>query len=296
MFYLFVAILSGAMISVQSSSNGILYPFLGVIGVSCVSQTLNALCTFLYRVITTKHLPKFKKMPLYCYLGGLCAIFVLGITGYLVSHLGTAVTVCLSVSGQLFTSAVCDHFGFFSDTRTRFRAVRVPGFLCILAGVFIINFTGASSFTGIESRASLALLLLLALSAGCVVVFARLFNYESSKYVGKLDGNIINAGGGALVALVIWLITCGGRLPVAGFRAAPLYAFATGPLGFGNCVLSMVAYEKLKVFHATIFLLIGQIAASIIADLIFYGSFPPGKLLGILVICIGIALDKKFSR
>ena len=293
MLYIIIAIISGAMISAQSSYNGMLYPFIGVLGVGFISQLLNAFFSLLIELIATKKFPKPNGMPFHACFGGVCAIFVLGFSGYLVAHLGSAVTVCLSVSGQLIMSAVVDHFGFFGSEKVAFHANRLPGFLCILAGVFVINFVGADSFTSVPNKGLLFLLLLFAIGIGCITVFAKMFNFEASHYVGKIAGSFYNAGFGAIIAFFLFLAASGFRIPAEGFLIAPKIAYLTGPLGAFACVLNNMAYSKIKVFHATIFLLIGQIGASIVADLILLGNFPMGKLLGIAVVCLGIFLDKR---
>lgn len=295
MLYAFLAILSGMLISGQSSCNGLLYPFIGVIAVGFVSQLLNAVTSFFFSLIYFHRPPRLKGLPFYDYFGGVCAMFVLGFSGYLVAHLGTAVTVCLSVSGQLFMSAIVDHFGWFGSEKVPFKARRLPGFFCILAGVFVINFAGANTFQGISGRGFLFLLLIFAILVGCVTVFARMFNFEASKYVGKLDGNFANAGFGSIVSFIIYLISVKGQLSFSGFASAPALGYLTGPIGAISCVLNSLSYAKMKVFHATIFLLIGQISAGILVDLIMYRSFPLGKLIGILIICVGIFFDKKYT-
>ncbi len=293
MLYIILAVISGAMISAQSSYNGILYPFIGVLGVGFISQFLNAATSLVLELAVTKKFPKPNGMPIHACFGGVCAIFVLGFSGYLVDKLGSAVTVCLSVSGQLIMSAVVDHFGWFGSEKVTFHTYRLPGFLCILAGVFVINFAGGDSFAGVSGQGMLFLLLVFAIFIGCITVFARMFNYEASRYVGKIAGSFYNGGFGAIVAFCLLLFATGFKLPVSGFKSAPLIGYLTGPLGAFSCALNNMAYGSMKVFHATIFLLVGQIAASIVADLILLGSFPLGKFLGIAVVCAGIFLDKR---
>ena len=229
MLYAFLAILSGMLISGQSSCNGLLYPFIGVIAVGFVSQLLNAVTSFFFSLIYFHRPPRLKGLPFYDYFGGVCAMFVLGFSGYLVAHLGTAVTVCLSVSGQLFMSAIVDHFGWFGSEKVPFKARRLPGFFCILAGVFVINFAGANTFQGISGRGFLFLLLIFAILVGCVTVFARMFNFEASKYVGKLDGNFANAGFGSIVSFIIYLISVKGQLSFSGFASAPALGYLDRP-------------------------------------------------------------------
>ena len=81
MLYMILAVLSGAMISAQSSYNGMLYPFIGVLGVGFISQFLNALTSLALELGSARKFPKPKGMPLRACLGGVCAIFVLGFSG-----------------------------------------------------------------------------------------------------------------------------------------------------------------------------------------------------------------------
>ena len=293
MLYIIMAVLSGAMVSVQSSCNGVLSPLIGVFGVGFASMLLNSLTCFLLEFIPTRKFPKPGAMPPHVYLGSICAASVMGFSGYLVARLGSAVTVCLSVSGQLIMSAVVDHFGWFGSEKVRFRTNRLPGFLSILAGVFVINFAGADSFHGISGQGTLFFLLLFAIFIGFITVFARMFNFEASHYVGRIAGGFYIAGVGALISFILLLFTSGFRVPVTDFVNAPVAAYLTGPLGGVACLFNNITYGKLKVFHATIFNLIGQICASIVADLLLFGEFPLGKLVGIFVICVGIFLDKR---
>lgn len=118
MLYTLTAILSGAFIASQSSCNGLLFPALGIIGVGFISQSLNALTIFLYQLLAKGKFPSFKGIPPYATLGGITGVFVIGFTGLCVNILGTAVTVCLSVAGQLIMSAVIDHYGWLSAKRS----------------------------------------------------------------------------------------------------------------------------------------------------------------------------------
>lgn len=295
MVYAFLAVLAGMMISSQSSCNGVLYPYIGVLGVGFISPFLNAVFSFIFHLISEKRPPKLKGMPIHASFGGFCSVFVLGLSGYCVSRLGTAVTVCLSVSGQLFMSAFVEHFGLFGTEKSTFRSIRIPGFLCILAGIFIINFAGASSFASVENRLILFFLLLLTLVIGFVTVMARMFTYEATRYVGRFGASYINSLVGSAGALLLLLISTGFKPPLSGFINAPKIGYLTGPLGTVSCFFSNVAYDRIKVFYATICLLVGQIAAGILADLYLLGSFQMGKLIGIIVVCVGIFLDKKVS-
>lgn len=296
MFYSILAIFTGMMIASQSSLNGILNPCIGVLGVGFSVLLVNAVCSMSFGLLTGKGLPHLKGMPFYCYFGGFCALFVLGFSGYLVTYLGAGVTVCLSVSGQLFTSAVIDHFGLFHSEKVAFHKGRIPGFVCILAGIFVINFAGLDAFTGVKNNGMLFFLLLFNTLVGIVTVFARMFNFEASKYVGKIDGSFASSIAGAGASFVIMFLFSDLRVPISLYLEAPIWAYSSGILGTAACICNMLCYEKMKIFHATTFMLAGQILFGILADFIFWGRLPFTKFLGILVISAGIFLDKKVTK
>jgi len=295
MIYYILAVLTGVMVSSQSSLNGLLYPYLGVFGVACAVQALNALTCLVFRVAHTKKFPGKGSFTVHGALGGMFAIIILGFSGYLVTKLGAAVTVCLSVSGQLFMSAAVDHFGLFGSSKTRFTLTRLPGFLLILAGIIVINFAGADAFVAVENRLTLVLLMLFNLSLGVMTLFARLFNYEGGRRVGKLDAAIVSGAAGAAVTLVLLVVVKSLRPDFQMLPQMPVWPLICGPIGALACLSTMLTYSKLKIFHATIFMLVGQILTGIVCDLVLWGGLPPVKLVGILIIVAGIFWDKKVT-
>ena len=54
MVYAFLAVLAGAMISSQSSCNGVLYPYIGVLGVGFISPFLNAVFSYIFHLVSEK--------------------------------------------------------------------------------------------------------------------------------------------------------------------------------------------------------------------------------------------------
>lgn len=296
MLYTLTAIISGALIASQSSCNGLLFPALGVIGVGFISQSLNAISIFIYQLIVKKRRPSFKGLPFYATLGGLTGVFVIGFTGLCVSVLGTAVTVCLSVAGQLLMSAVTDHFGWLGAEKIPFNKLRLVGFTLILTGIFIINHSGMADTALLGNHMVLPLLLILAVILGCFTVITRMLSFLACKYVGLLNGSLANVAVGGAASFLLYLFTTGFHLNIALFISSNPVGYLTGPLGAVACVLNTVVYEKLKIFKATILIIIGQIITGIITDLFLFHAFPIGKLAGIVIVCLGIAIDKRLTH
>ena len=296
MLYTLTAILSGAFIASQSSCNGLLFPALGIIGVGFISQSLNALTIFLYQLMAKGRFPSFKGIPPYATLGGITGVFVIGFTGLCVNILGTAVTVCLSVAGQLIMSAVTDHYGWLGAKKVPFNRLRLLGFALIIAGIFIINSAGLADIRLTGSYLALTVLLLLAVILGCFTVITRMLSFLACQYAGLLNGSLANVAVGGAASFILYLAISGFRLDLAAFTMSNPAGYLTGPLGALACVLNTVVYDKLKIFKATILIIIGQLGTGILTDLFLIGSLPPGKLAGIAVVCMGIAVDKRLTR
>ena len=291
--YIFIALFSGMLIAAQSSCSGLMFPVLGTIGVAFLSQTLNAISIVFCQGIAEKRLPSLKGLPPKAALGGFFGIFAVGLTGLCSSLLGPAITVCLSVAGQLVSSAVIDQFGWLGAERIPFKKKRLIGFFVILLGVFLINFSGMAGLG--QETGELPLLLLLALTAGVFTVFTRMFSFYACQKIGLLNGSFSNVIIGAVAAFVLYLFMNGFHLSLHLFFQISPVAYLTGICGAGACILNTIVYKRLKIFKATVLIIAGQITMGILLDFATGGGIYVGKLLGIGVICLGICLDKNIS-
>ena len=217
---------------------------------------------------------------------------VVGLIGVCVSRMGSAVTTCCSVAGQIIISAVIDHFGLFNAQIMRFKSRRIPGFILILVGVLSINLVGASG----SARTPLPMLLL-AILLGCCAVIVRTLNVKISDSVGSaIDGGFVTSFGGSLGGLLLFIALSGFHPNFSAYLTVPAYYYTAGVFGLICLLLNIFAYKKLDTFYATIFMLIGQIATGILIDLLFFHSLSFGKGLGILLIILGIVIDKLATR
>ena len=68
-----------------------------------------------------------------------------------------------------------------------------------------------------------------------------------------------------------------------------------GAFGIVAFIISMITLSHLKVMESTILLLVGQLTAGILFDTFAFHNINGKKILGILVVAIGIIWDKKVS-
>lgn len=139
MLYSFLVLLAGMLQSAMLSFNGLLSDFIGLFGVTLVVHVTGGLLLALYIVLFIRKRITLRGMPWYLYSAGFFGVLLVSVSSYCVGILGAAATTCLSVAGQLFISAVIDHYGMFRVPRVPFSPKRIPCFLLILAGIVLLN-------------------------------------------------------------------------------------------------------------------------------------------------------------
>ena len=292
MFTILCAVLAGICVTLQNSLNALMNPFIGAMGTSAAVFVIQLVLLLAYQACVVRRRIRLRDVPPGYYSSGLIAVVVIGMIGYCVSQMGSAVTTCCSVAGQIIMSALVDHFGLFGSARHRFTARRVAGFALILAGVLVLNLAGGAS----AGRTPLQLLLL-AVLLGCGAVVVRTLNFKATQATGStIGGGIVNSLSGAFFGLLLYFIVHGFRPDLSAFTAfSPAY-YTAGLFGGACLLLNIAAYARQNVFYATIFMLIGQVATGIAMDLLVFHALSAGKCLGMAIILTGVLLDKLLTR
>lgn len=292
MLSILFAMLAGICVTMQNSLNGLMSPILGAMGVSLAGFVIqSALMTACY--LGKEHNLRFlRKVPFGFYAVGLFGTVIVGAMGVCVARMGSAVTQCCSVAGQILMSAVVDHFGLFGTKKNAFALRRLPGFLMILGGVLLMNLLGGGS----AGRVPLAFLLLgMTLGSGAIV--ARTLNFRGAQYAGSsLGGGIVNSLGSAVCALVLYLAVSGFRPDVTVFTQVPPWLYLAGAFGAACNLCNLAAYKGGRIFYSTIFMLIGQVITGITMDLLVFHTLSPGRCVGIAVVLLGVLTDKVLTR
>ncbi len=137
--YSFLVLLAGILQSAMMSFNGLLAESVSLWGVSLIVHVSGGVLLLLYILLFIRERITLRGMPWYLYSSGFFGVLLVSVSSYCVGILGAAVTTCLSVAGQLFISAVIDHYGLFHVPRVPFSPRRIPCFLMILAGIILLN-------------------------------------------------------------------------------------------------------------------------------------------------------------
>ena len=137
--YSFLVLLAGILQSAMMIFNGLLAESVSLWGVSFIVHFSGGLLLVLYILLVVREKITLRGMPWYLYSAGFFGVLLVSVSSWCVGILGAAVTTCLSVAGQLFISAVIDHYGLFHVPRVPFSIKRIPCFLMILAGIILLN-------------------------------------------------------------------------------------------------------------------------------------------------------------
>ena len=80
-----------------------------------------------------------ESIPFYMFTGGLIGILTVLFTNASFMGLGVSLTVSLSLLGQLITSLVIDHFGYFNMPVVEFNKKKILGLVIIIAGIYVMT-------------------------------------------------------------------------------------------------------------------------------------------------------------
>ncbi len=142
LIYLFMALITGALIPIQAATNAAFSKSIGnpyVTGLMVFIVGLVGMSVFVF--FTGASIPTAKQLvaaPAYGYLGGLIvATYVVMIT-ILVPRIGVGPAIGFIVTGQIIFAVIIDHFGLFNVAVRSLDAARFIGVLLIAGGVYLV--------------------------------------------------------------------------------------------------------------------------------------------------------------
>jgi len=142
LIYLALALITGALIPVQASTNAAFSRSIGnpvITGLMVFAIGFAGMILFTF--VSRAALPSAQQLtsaPLYGYLGGIIvAIYVVMIT-ILVPKIGVGTAISFIVTGQIICAVVIDHFGLFNVQVRSVDVTRLSGVLLMIAGIYLV--------------------------------------------------------------------------------------------------------------------------------------------------------------
>src|SRR5688572_20521334 len=141
-FYLGIALVAGAVITLQTGSNARLKEAFGhALPAVIVSSLIGIGLLVAVMLVTRTPVPSLARVtsaPWTAWLGGLLGAGYAVVVVVLARHLGAATLTAAVVTGQLICSVVLDHFGLLGFELHAVNAGRVIGCLLLMAGFALI--------------------------------------------------------------------------------------------------------------------------------------------------------------
>lgn len=195
--------------------------------------------------------------------------------------------LALGLCGQIVTSLIIDHFGFFHMPVRKFGVRKLPGLLCTFTGILFL----LHGSTFVWSAVAVSLL------SGASVVTSRSVNAELAEVSSPLISTWYNYTVGLTGALLLWAFAVATKASsfTQTFSPSPIL-YTGGLLGVGTVLMLNLTVKKMPAFLMTLIMFIGQLSAGILLDLILGAPLSPQQLAGCLVTSIGLVVHLTADR
>lgn len=141
--YFILAIIAGALIPIQTSSNTVLSKNVGGIipATMCmfIVATISIILTILVSKTSIPNLTQVSSTPFYSWFGGIIAVIYIMTLVFLAPKLGIGNVTVLIVTGQAISIMLIEHFALFGFHEKPLNLYRIAGVLFLILGVYLIR-------------------------------------------------------------------------------------------------------------------------------------------------------------
>ena len=138
------------------------------------------------------------------------------------------------------------------------------------------------------------LMILLAILGGVLTTLSMIVSSTLGKKIGLIQSTIIHYIGGLIGGVFILIGIGNASAPsIIDMSRMPLYIFLGGMIGVIVVYTSNIVIPKIPVVYSTLLMFSGQMLCAIIIDTIVIGDFSWQKLLGAVIVILGIFYNSK---
>lgn len=134
-----ISVLTGALLALMVSLNGTVGEVSGNYASSVIIHIVGLVGIIIVLIVTKSKIKNLKGIPFYMYTGGLIGVLTVIFSNASFSKLGVSLTVSIGLLGQLITSIIIDHFGYFNLPVNRFNKKKIIGLVIIILGIFVMT-------------------------------------------------------------------------------------------------------------------------------------------------------------
>ncbi|MCI9302932.1 DMT family transporter [Clostridium sp.] len=141
------------------------------------------------------------------------------------------------------------------------------------------------------------LMILLAILGGVLTTLSMIVSSALGKKIGLIQSTIIHYIGGLIGGVFILIGMGSASAPsIIDLSKMPLYIFLGGIMGVIVVYISNIVIPKIPVVYSTLLMFSGQMICAIIIDTIIIGEFSLKKLLGAIIVVLGIFYNSKIDE
>jgi len=141
------------------------------------------------------------------------------------------------------------------------------------------------------------LYIILAVLCGCITIISMIINSHLSKKIGVFQGAFINYAVGLIsTILLLTIVKNSVDLSFSSFDGIPLWALLGGLLGVMVVSASNIVIPKIPTIYTTLLIFIGQLFTGILIDYFRVGFVSKGKIIGGLLILIGLIYNSNVDK
>ncbi|MCK5811682.1 MAG: DMT family transporter [Clostridiales bacterium] len=139
-----LAFTNGIIIAFMVLVNGLLAKALGNYLALLIFFGVGLIISTIIVLIKKEHKNIFNNIPKYLLISGGLGVLNIFLNNVCVNKIGVALTLGLCLTGQIIFSAIFENFGFFGVIKKKLTIKKLPGYLLILAGAFVMIVMGIS--------------------------------------------------------------------------------------------------------------------------------------------------------
>jgi len=229
-------------------------------------------------------------------LGGLYGAFGVCVSIAAIPLLGVALTLMVSLLGQLITAVLIDVFGLLGQCPLPISPLRLAGILAVAAGIWLLyaaNSAQQSAAAGKRPRTALMVLLVFLSGVGGAVQSPT--NASLAGMIGQWESTFISFTTGTLAILLVVLCTGKGKIKPLRGVGVRFWMLGGGLFGLTAIFLNLYTVVKLGAALQVASGLLGQLLAGVVIDSFGLIETPrkrisPLRAAGIVAVTLGVAL------
>lgn len=140
--FLIAALIGGAVLPVQVALNSLLKGYVGqpmqVTFISYLAGTLASLFICIFAQYPVPALTSLSQTSWWMWVGGCLGTFYVWSTIFAAPKIGTALTLGITIAGQMIAALFLDHFGVLGLTKYSANPIRIMGVVLVILGVSLM--------------------------------------------------------------------------------------------------------------------------------------------------------------